>query len=736
SFIDMVRTRNPAADVIFTVFQNITDNLDFSIDSIIIKSFVIREFNSSFSGVSGSQYSLGEQINWQIEFSIPSIPINYESWLTIKKPHDWSFVHILDGYGADQIENCLEVDFGSTLLTIPLGVLGTGLWKLEAISKNYIVESYLSVWKNNQFENSSIFTNGDRFIIKARINNTIPLLNSQINCSIFYPNASILWQRSQEPASHVVSFGNFTVGRNMTVGMYIVQIKWINGQDISSTDRVGFKQLDFTVWHHSNLTAVSSFYEIISGDPLLIKVKLTDTDLNSSIAFASLSYNSTFGQSGNMLYQGSGIYLADIDTSSLDLGDYYISVNATMDYYANQSIRDLIHIKVIAQRLELEFPYHIINAMANSYVVCQVNVTGAISGDLIWPVNLSTNWQNPYSVTDHYNGTYSLNFSTWNLPTQGIIETFSIAISANKTNYGDATRFITITIYPIQAIINVDNSVVTANMRDIVDIHVNYSVEGSGKLILGANCSVDWLSLHEVIPNTYGFTVRLNTVNLTIDTYSALIKLEKPGFETVYTTITVIINSMEFIVDTIDFKDSIEGFVGETIVIQINITDPITGAAIDDATVFYQWEFDADYFEPTGDGIYQLELHLLKNFNGNHKMTLTISKEGSIYLNTKCSFIISVREEIVPQSNKLVWFIVYILLAIIGIFGSIAIRTYVILPRIRKKESDLLAKTQCYKDVMNIETIIISHRESGIHLFSKSYYLLKNYHNDLLSGFV
>ena len=63
-------------------------------------------------------------------------------------------------------------------------------------------------------------------------------------------------------------------------------------------------------------------------------------------------------------------------------------------------------------------------------------------------------------------------------------------------------------------------------------------------------------------------------------------------------------------------------------------------------------------------------------------------------------------------------------------------RTYVILPHKRKKESELLAKTQKYRDVMNLEAIVISHRNSGLHVYSKSYYLSKEHQDQLLSGFI
>ena len=735
SFIDFERTRVPTDQVIFTIFKNITDILDFSIDSIKIHSHAVKIFNSSISGIDGTMYSEGEEIEWYFELPI-TIPFGYTCWVKVEKPLDWEFISILDGFIVEQKGNCLGTNIGSSSLIIPTDFLGSGLWQLRAFSQNYVVDANLLVWDKIQFINKTDMKFNDKFQIEVTLNNSITLADTIIDFVIFYPNNSIYLQNVMEPTSYNMKFGNYSVGQNMTVGLYQVEITWTNSQIDFERDQIGFTEFNFTIWHYTNLTAIEEYFEVIAGDPLLIKVKFLDYDFNQTIDFASITYNTTFGMSGTMTYQGLGQYFVELDTSTLGLGDYYISFNATKKYYESQSIIDLIHIKIIAQSLALEVPHTAINAMANDYATCQVNVTGAISGALIWPVNLSTNWENSYTVIDHNNGTYLLNFSTWALPALGIIETFTVSIFANKSNYGMATGFIVITIYPIQTIVSVNTSIFNADINEIVDIKVNYTVESSGILIFGANCTVTWDNSYNIIPDVYGFTVRLNTINLSIDTYTAIIKLEKAGFATVYKTITVIINRMAIKVNTMGFQDSIEALIGELIILKINLTEPDTEIYVESATVFYEWEFGTGYFDYLGYGTYELELKLPENIKGNHKMDLTISKEDSIYMTTEYSFIITITEKVEIPSNTLVWFIVYGLLGIIGIFGIISLRTYVYLPRKRKKESELLARTQRYKDVMNIEAILISIRKSGLNVYSKNYFSLKKFQNELLSGFV
>lgn len=734
SFIDVERYREVSDAITFTVFQNITEVLDFRIANITIQSFALKSFSSEFFGNPRSRIEYGLDITWHTDVPISTIPVEYTSWLEVKKPNDWIFTEILDGYEAEQLNNCSGTYLGSTKLIIPNIILSPGTWSLEAISRNYISNSALKVWNNTGFVSLSRITFGDLFLINVTINETVSLLNTRLNCSIYYSNGSLFWQDSLEPATYEVLFGNFTVEDNMTVGRYIAKLEWMNHQNFSYVDQVGFNELEFMVWHHTSLTAVKSSFEIITGAPLLAKVKFTDIDINISIAFSTIMYNTTFGQSGTMLYQGSGIYLADIDTSSLGIGDYYISFSTTSDFYENLSINDLIDLSVVSQELALDVPHSVIQAMANSYAICQINVTGAISGALIWPANISTNWENPYNVINHNNGTFTLNFSTVNLPTQGIIETFAVSIYANKTDYGETSGFITITIYPIDTVINANSTYIIAEINEIVYVKINYTIESSGLMISDVNYSITWGSSFNVIPNAQGIILQLNTLNLSIDTYTAIIKAEKVGYETAFKTITVVIDYVEFGVDTVNFENSLDTHTGERSQIIIKLTNPDTNDTIDNASIFYSWEFGLGYFEPKSNGIYELELQIPQNYEGNYKMTLIISKKDSIFKATEFSFIIGI--DAPTQSNRWIMYILFGLMGIISVLGVVILRVYVFKPIKKKKLDALLAKTQRYKDTMNIEAIVISNRESGLHLYSKSYYLLRDHQEELLSGFI
>ncbi|MHA1625545.1 MAG: hypothetical protein ACTSWH_10490, partial [Promethearchaeota archaeon] len=87
-------------------------------------------------------------------------------------------------------------------------------------------------------------------------------------------------------------------------------------------------------------------------------------------------------------------------------------------------------------------------------------------------------------------------------------------------------------------------------------------------------------------------------------------------------------------------------------------------------------------------------------------------------------------------SNPFLVLIIIISVAVIAVLGSLSIRSYVILPRKRRKEADLLSRTQRFKDMKNVQAIVVSHKLSGIPLYTKSYSLLEKQKKELFSGFI
>ena len=841
SFIDVERSRTETSDIKFTISKNPLCTEELQIYNITITSKAFKIFNSTMNGLEGSEFVTNNQINWQTKCSF-IIPYGYlNNWAEIIKPSDWNVTSIIDGYSIEKKGSCTGFDLGFETLIIPQNVLESGIWTIKAVSQNYISNGSLNVQIGATYAKESRITMGDTFQINATLNNTVSYQYTHMNCTIEFPNGSLYYRGDKELNSYDVEFGSFTVGKNMPVGSYNVVLLWTSNQSDLYRDKVGYLQFYFDVWHHTNLTAVDSYIEKVLGEPLLIKVKFTDYDLNTNIGFALITYNSTLGISGTMIYFGSGIYAIDIDTSGFEIGDYFFSFNASKSFYENQTVDNLIHLKVVPQPLSLEVPHYALEGNANSIISCMINVTGAISGLLLSPANISTDWFNSYNITNHNNKTYTLDFSTFNIPTSGHFESYDIEIFANKTNYGSTSDFITILVHPISTVANVNNSLVTINSNEIVNFKVNYTIEGSNELIIGSNCTVTWQGSSIISPVSDGFNIKLFTYGMPVDYYSALIKLNKAGFEDAFESVTIIIRTqnvnlnisinnqnipenylievsfndlisiscrafaetegiylsggtVKFILDfheidltesfyywyneslgistnlfslginyvyikfelsnyttttfsfqvlvnqikinvkTIDFDNSINVYSGDRLTIWINLTESGSNIAINNATIYCYWEFGTYYFENTEYGLYKLDLDVSTNILGTHRFNLVVTPKEDIYKTTEYSFLIIISEK--PLPDYVFWIVFIGLILVIGILGSFSLRSYVILPRRRKRELIIADKTQPFKDIRNIQAVLVSSRYSGISLYSKTFSILDENYITGFSGFI
>ncbi|GAG79855.1 unnamed protein product, partial [marine sediment metagenome] len=168
--------------------------------------------------------------------------------------------------------------------------------------------------------------------------------------------------------------------------------------------------------------------------------------------------------------------------------------------------------------------------------------------------------------------------------------------------------------------------------------------------------------------------------------------------------------SLELIVQPINFEDTIDAKIGETIIIQLQLLDPNTNNSIENADIIYSWKYGVDSINQTSPGMYQANIALPDNVQGNYKFELEITPENSTYRTKIYSFIVVISEPVIAGSqfpSILLWIIIGVLISIASVLGVLSLRSYVLLPRRRKKEADLLSKTQRFKDLKNIQAIVI-----------------------------
>ncbi|MHA2123363.1 MAG: hypothetical protein ACW990_19365, partial [Promethearchaeota archaeon] len=121
-----------------------------------------------------------------------------------------------------------------------------------------------------------------------------------------------------------------------------------------------------------------------------------------------------------------------------------------------------------------------------------------------------------------------------------------------------------------------------------------------------------------------------------------------------------------------------------------------------------------------------IQLYLADEFILNKTITISID---DVFL--EISYV-----EFIPEQNNIIPIVIGVLLVIIGILGALSLRSYILIPRIKKKKSFLMLRTQRFKDIRNIQGIILIHRESGLPIFSHSYSKLMEGKKTLFSGFI
>lgn len=543
-FIDTAREASQTEEMVFTIFRNSSYGGEIEIFNIILESDLEKCFNTTQGGQTGSLYSFSQtDIIWNTSLLF-EIPYGYmDNWAVVSKPISWTVTHIFDSFDENHITECSGIEAGSDTFHIPKSILNPGLWHLAASSDNLVEKTEVLETTDGIFnENSCFFPNND-FMVNITLQGDTPLADSQCNFSIYYPNGSLFYNESVYPSQHHITFGNFSITEIIPIGPYDIEFLWTDSNSSLSRSRIGYWHGAFQVWHSTELKAVETGIFVKLGEPLLLRVNYTDDLDNQPIVFGTLTYNSTFGQEGDMAYLGSGIYVADIDTSDLSLGgNYYISVNASQEYYESQSAKNIISFEVTAQSLKLEIGRNLVNTIGNSYAEIRVNVTGADTGALLWDSNISTSWHKVNNILHHDNGTYTLNISTEGLPLSGSREIYTMTISANKTYYGTVSEQVSVSISPVASTISVNETVLNVYLGDCGFANITYMAEETGKFIENSQLKVDWYSSYTIINHTSSFLLNLSTEGLSVGTFTAILTAESGCYETKVAGLTIVIS--------------------------------------------------------------------------------------------------------------------------------------------------------------------------------------------------
>ncbi len=256
--------------------------------------------------------------------------------------------------------------------------------------------------------------------------------------------------------------------------------------------------------------------------------------------------------------------------------------------------------------------------------------------------------------------------------------------------------------------------------------------------ISGASVSFNWTSgtsyfsegisgIYETVLHTsdlgafgiYNIIINTNRIGFNTSQFILTINLgEQSGLQRLESDSKIEVNSNS----TIKFRyysdideEGIEGAL-----VTVNITNPSYYSITELAGGYYEIEFSTSFLP--GLGIYRFRF----NFE-------SAGHESQEYI-----YQFEIITPVNPNGEPNYLLIIALIMAIVisSVLGALSIRSYVYLPRKRKKQSDLLSRTQRYKDMENIQAIVIIHKLSGIPLYSKSYSILEKQKKELFAGFI
>ncbi|MFX1278161.1 MAG: hypothetical protein ACFFA3_02020 [Promethearchaeota archaeon] len=682
------------------------------------------------------------------------MPSQYSDFkITIYKPKNWEILSVLDPTFVSREFEGGEIGDNHIVIN-QTSALYPGWWLFTATSPNYIEISNTKMLKQGQWGQNS-FSTGETTKIRTQINksNEIPpnLALTMANLTIYDPNGLIWYEESSNPLPNgTVVFSDITfTALNSIGGQYNYTIFWSNGT------AVGGVESNFIVNHHCSLTLLKPDdakldlrTEGTVGDLIYLQVLLEDSENNLTIPDSEIYYNWTdgthlFGELGFGLYE---TFLDTGDLMTLGLHNIIIKSNKTGFYETNITLEINLGENTNLQVLESDEK---IELHANSTIRFKYTnyAENGIEGAL---VNVSISNKSLYSIDDESGGVYSIEFSTLFIDAIG---TYELSINFSATGYEPQyykyqfeiiKQSVNLSVY-INSVEKSENSGVDAAFNEQLNISVRAISNIDGKYLTGGvvickNIEGSYQKNLTMYPNYwYNTTIICSPENFSWGDHGYKLEFTHPNYKTATFGFNLFIDRIEIDVNPIGFEDTIDAEVGKKVNIQIQLLDPYNANPIENAIITYIWHGGFGYINQTSPGIYEVNLELPKDLRGNYRVDLVISPNSSIYKSTLYSFILVITDP-TPSRNEglglFLWIIIGILISVASILGVLSLRSYVIMPRKRKKEAELLSKTQRFKDLRNIQAIVIIHKMSGIPLYSRSYSILERHKKELFSGFI
>ncbi|MFX1595518.1 MAG: hypothetical protein ACFFBK_05600 [Promethearchaeota archaeon] len=698
-------------------------------------------------------------VNWEF-YTYFSVPTGYEeSEMRLDFPSDITLTWVSEPQdpSTNRLSECDNSIQG--LLIIPVNNISLtpdGFWKFQATSPNYCEQ--INIFNNvtGSWIIANQFLSGDYINITAKISDPAIISGyihqTQAQLQIRFPNSTIWTSQNQiksPDANGYVYFDSLCIPSTppyYEVGEYEAIITWNNSYASYGLNETGIIYEKFFVIHNSILLPDQDFYEdIFEEDTINLGVSFNDLENFDAIIDADVYLDDFLGSKQYFSETSPGYYFIVFNTTGGVAGNNNITIYANSSLYINNQVNITIELIQATTLTAEEYPN--IQVVWNDNFTIHLNYTTKSSGMGISTIP-TNNWiDNTYTV-ELSPGEYTI---ICNTSAYEVNKFHSLIIYADAEGYESKNIIIGVLITNRQANMSVfidslkiqENDLIEKSFNDKFSISVRISDTITETYLPDEDLTLKCKDYLVNIPYSgdfwYNISLDCSPSKFILGRNLIDISLKKDNYNLCSYSFHLFINQIEINIIPINFEDSLNAEIGQTINIQIKLLDPMTNNSIENVSVSYSWDYGLGTLNETDPGLFQTFIKLPENLRGNYKFNLIIIPENSTYKTMQYSFIVVIGEPIIGGSgfpNYLLWIIIGILISVASVLGALSLRSYVILPRRRKKEAELLSKAQKFKDLNNIQAIVIVHRLSGIPLFSKSYSILEKHKKELFSGFI
>ncbi|TXT53470.1 MAG: hypothetical protein BAJALOKI2v1_950001 [Promethearchaeota archaeon] len=179
---------------------------------------------------------------------------------------------------------------------------------------------------------------------------------------------------------------------------------------------------------------------------------------------------------------------------------------------------------------------------------------------------------------------------------------------------------------------------------------------------------------------------------------------------------------------------TIEGYLGDIIPLRLYLTDSEKDVPISAAQIHYNYTHNEIYvFEEVLPGVYDAFINT-EAFQEPGMYNVSIKTERIGFFTNGMQLQLNLKKRV--DNNPFVLPILIGSIGVAGILGALSFRSYVWLPKKRQEEAELMARTQKFKDLQNIQAVVVIHKMSGIPLYTRGYSILEKQKRELFSGFI